>query len=72
MLQMSNPDIWKFIEAIQRQQSLQTFSFVQMQLGKKVHTRKGDKLGKTKKIECSAANYKELDYLKAIVVNLSF
>ena len=72
MLQMSNPDIWKFIEAIQRQQSLQSFSFAQMQLGKKVHTRKEDNFGRIKRIVCSAANYKELDYLKAIAVNLSF
>ena len=48
MLQMSNPDKWKFIEAIQRQQALQTLSFAQMQLGKKVHTRKEDNFGKTK------------------------
>ena len=72
MLQMSNPDIWKFIEAIQRQQSLQNFNFAQMQLGKKTHTRKEDNFGKIKRIVCSAVNCKELDYLKAIDVNFSF
>ena len=46
MLQMSNPGIWKLIEAIRRQQSLQTFSFAQMQLGKKVHKRNGDNFGR--------------------------
>ena len=45
MPQMSNPDILKFIEAIQRQQSLQSFSFAQMQLGKKVHTSKENNFG---------------------------
>ena len=72
MLQMSNLDIWKFIEAIQRQQSLQNFNFAQMQLGKKVHTCKEDNFGKIKRNVCSAVNYKELDYLKAIAVNFSF
>ena len=49
MLQMSNPDIRKFIEAIQRQQSLQNFNFAQMQLGKKVYTGKEDNFGKIKR-----------------------
>ena len=34
IIQMSNPDVWKFIEAIQRQQSLQAFTLFQLQLGK--------------------------------------
>ena len=72
MLQLSNPDIWKFIEAIQRQQSLQTFSSFGMQLGKNVHKRKEDNFGTIKRMVCSAVNYKELDYLKDIAVDLSF
>ena len=40
MLQMSSPDIWKFVEAIQRQQSLQVFTLYQLQLKKKVHASK--------------------------------
>ena len=40
MLQMWNQDIWKFIEAIQRQQSLQFFTLSQLQLKKKVHASK--------------------------------
>ena len=51
---------------------MQTFSFAQMQLGKKVHKRKKNNFGRIKRIVCSAANYKRLDYLKAIAVNLSF
>ena len=72
MLILGGGFVWKFIEAIQRQQSLQSFSFAQMQLGKKVHTRKEDNFGRIKRIVCSAANYKAFDYLKAIAVNLSF
>ena len=72
MLQMSNPDFWNFIEASQRQQSLQAFTFSQLQLGKKVHARKEDNFGRIKRIIFSAANYKEIDYLKDIAVILSF
>ena len=55
IIQMSNPDVWKFIEAIQRQQSLQAFTLFQLQLGK-MHARKEDNFRRIKRIVCSATN----------------
>ena len=72
ILEMPNPDIWKLYEAIQKQQSQQGFTLSQLQLGKKVHARKKNNFGRMKRIVCSAANYKEINYLKAIAVNFSF
>ena len=58
-------------EAIQRQRSLQAF-LSQLQLEKKRHARKEDNFRRIKRIIWSAANYEEIDFFKAIAVDLTF
>ncbi len=73
MLQTSKPNVWKFLEAIQRQQTLQEFSYCQMRAGCKIgESRSEDHFTRIKRIVCSAASYTEFNYLKSIAHNLSF
>ena len=69
MLQIHKPDIWKFIAAIQKQQGLQEFAYAQRMHGKLSGHQQEDNYTRIKRIVCSAQNYNEFEYLKAIALN---
>ena len=71
MLQMNKPDVWKFFEAIHRQQALQEFTVAQQKGGKQI-VKENENHGRIKRIVCAAHEYQPLDYLRAIASNMSF
>ena len=71
MLQMNKPYVWKFLEAIHRQQALQEFTVAQQKGGKQI-VKENENHGRIKRIVCAAHEYQPLDYLRAIASNVSF
>ena len=71
MLQAAKPDVWKFLEAIHRQQALQEFNVSQQRLGKNI-VKPNENFARIKRIVCSCADYNPFEYLEAIASNTVF
>ena len=72
MLQANKPDVWRFLDAIHKQQALTEFATAQ-QMGGKNMCKAKDNYAQIKRIVCSAKDFNSpLDYLKAIASNMSF
>ena len=72
ILQANKPDVWRFFDAIHKQQALTEFATAQQMGGKNMYKAK-DNYAQIKRIVCSAKDFNSpLDYLKAIASNMSF
>ena len=67
----AKPDVWKFLEAIHRQQALQEFNVSQQRLGKNI-VKPNENFARIKRIVCSCADYNPFEYLEAIASNTVF
>ena len=71
MLQTNKPDVWKFLEAINRKQALHEFTVTQQKVGKQV-VKENENYGRIKRIVCAAHEYQQLENLRAIASNMLF